>query len=618
MNRYSLALLALLVAPNSAVALTVTSSADSGAGTLRQAILDAAPGDTIDFAGGVTPITLTSAELLINKNLTISGPGANLLTVQRSAVGGTPNFRIFHIASGAFVVTISGLTISNGNIAANGGGISSEIQIPGTLTVADSTVSGNTAAGGSAGGGIENGVQSTLTLTNSTVSGNTAGLGGGIFDNHTVTLRNSTVSGNNTTSSGGGIFCNGCTLTLTSSTVSGNNGGAGNNGGGGIFSGQGTVTLTNSTVSGNTSAGSGGGINIGSGSASLKNTIIAGNTAVGSAPDLTSTGSFTSQGYNLIGKSDGSQGFVNNVNNDQVGTSATPLDPKLGPLQNNGGPTSTHALLPGSPASDKGAAATDPASGSPITADQRGFTRPLDDPSIPNASGGNGSDIGAFEEQTLAPSPTPTLTPTPTPTQTATPTPTTTPPPATTLTPTPTATLTPIVTLGHFLSYGVKTTKGQPSFAPIGPVTLADRFVTRNYDVIKATTLLLPADKNGSGIQDEVTHLLAYAVKPSKGAAKFVPPPDVHVVNQCSDVALIPAQAGERPRPDGEGPQPRSRARPSRRITSSITSSVTRPNRARSSRRGPRSTWRTSSRRGATISRRSTSSAYPSQSRGRR
>ena len=153
MNRYSLALLALLVVPNSALALTVTSSADSGAGTLRQAILDAAAGDTIDFAAGISPITLTSAELLINKSLTISGPGANLLTVRRSTAGGTANFRIFHIASGAFNVTISGLTISNGNIAANGGGISNESTSP--VHIADSTVSGNTAAG-AAGGGIEN------------------------------------------------------------------------------------------------------------------------------------------------------------------------------------------------------------------------------------------------------------------------------------------------------------------------------------------------------------------------------------------------------------------------------------------------------------------------------
>jgi hypothetical protein len=198
--------------------------------------------------------------------------------------------------------------------------------------------------------------------------------------------------------------------------VSGN--GAGGNGGG-IAAGQSTVTLTNSTLSGNTSTGVGGGIGVGSGTASVKNTIIAGNTGAASAPDLAHTGSFTSQGYNLIGKVDGSQGFTNNVNNDQVGTSATPLDPKLGPLQNNGGPTFTQALLTGSPAIDKGAAATDPATGSPITTDQRGLTRPLDDPSIPNASGGNGSDIGSFEEQTLIPPPT-TSTSTTLPTTTST------------------------------------------------------------------------------------------------------------------------------------------------------------------------------------------------------
>ena len=86
MNRYSLALLALLVVPNSALALTVTSSADSGAGTLRQAILDAAAGDTINFAAGITPITLTSAELLINKSLTIRAWKEIKCTIKHSAV----------------------------------------------------------------------------------------------------------------------------------------------------------------------------------------------------------------------------------------------------------------------------------------------------------------------------------------------------------------------------------------------------------------------------------------------------------------------------------------------------------------------------------------------------
>src|SRR6266404_5567953 len=87
-----------------AATITVTSTGDSGAGTLRQAILDANSGDTINFSlAANSTITLTTAELLINKSLTISGPGANLLTVRRGT-GDTPNFRIFHIASGAFIV----------------------------------------------------------------------------------------------------------------------------------------------------------------------------------------------------------------------------------------------------------------------------------------------------------------------------------------------------------------------------------------------------------------------------------------------------------------------------------------------------------------------------------
>src|SRR5207237_3004283 len=168
----------------------------------------------------------------------------------------------------------------------------------------------------------------------------------------------------------------------------------------------------NSTISGNRPNGGVGGIDNQGGSTSavnVKNSIIAGNgnigsQAVGFSSDL--NGTFISQGYNLIGTSGARDtGFTNNVNNDQVGSSATPLDPKLGPLQNNGGSTFTHALLPGSPAIDQGSAATGG------KADQRGLPRPDDDPFIPNASGGDGSDIGAFEVQ--APTPTPTPTPTP-------------------------------------------------------------------------------------------------------------------------------------------------------------------------------------------------------------
>src|ERR1043166_634809 len=97
---------------------TVNSNADDGTGTctvskctLRDAIANAASNDTINFAPGLTTINLTNGELLINKNLTINGPGANLLTVQRNT---TAQFRIFKISNGNLNVTISGLTISKG------------------------------------------------------------------------------------------------------------------------------------------------------------------------------------------------------------------------------------------------------------------------------------------------------------------------------------------------------------------------------------------------------------------------------------------------------------------------------------------------------------------------
>jgi hypothetical protein len=99
-------------------------------------------------------------------------------------------------------------------------------------------------------------------------------------------------------------------------------------------------------------------------------------------------GSFVSGGYNLIGAVNGGTGF--GAPGDQLGSVASPLDPKLGPLQDNGGPTPTMALLTGSPAIDKG-------NSGGLTTDQRGRQRPFDIPNIPNAPGGNGSDIGAFE-----------------------------------------------------------------------------------------------------------------------------------------------------------------------------------------------------------------------------
>ena len=341
------------------------SSADSGAGTLRQAISDAASGDTINFAANITTITLTSGELLIQKFLTISGPGADVLTVQRSSVAGTPAFRIFDIL-GFYNVVISGLKITNG-LASFGGGIS---NTDGNVTIANCTISGNSVT--DSGGGIHSQISfgggASMTITNCTISGNFANIGGSAL--------------------GGGLH-NGGILTMTRCTISGNAAFAG----AGVYNYSGPTTITSSTISGNPAGSSGGGIDNISGAVNLQNTIVAQNTvpAGGTGPDL--SGAFTSQGYNLIGTYLGSTGFSNGVNNDQVGGNPNPiLNAMLGPLQDNGGPTQTRALLSGSSAIDKGYPGGN-------STDQRGFIRPVDSPTIPNASGGDGTDIGAYEVQ---------------------------------------------------------------------------------------------------------------------------------------------------------------------------------------------------------------------------
>jgi hypothetical protein len=379
-----------------AATLTVNSGADAGGTcpgatcTLRQAILVAASGDTINFAAGIATIDLTSSELGIDKNLTITGPGANLLIVERSAANGIPPFRIFSIAPGNFNVTVSGLTIANGS-ATDGAGI---YNSSGTLTVATCTISGNFNNG--CGGGFG------------------CGVGGGVFNDTggTVNITDSTLSRNGGGNGGGGIFNKGGMAIVTNSTISGNFGGA-TGGGGGIFNDTGgTINLTNSTISGNDgtgftgAAGGAGGIrNDAGGTVNARNTIIAKNIKSGAAYDV--GGPLTSQGYNLIGNNNGAT--IVPMTGDQIGTPGSPIDPKLGPLQDNGGPTFTQALLSGSTAIDGGHS-----SGS--NTDQRGLPRPVDNPGIPNAIGGDGSDIGAFEVQTISATPTPTPTPTATPT----------------------------------------------------------------------------------------------------------------------------------------------------------------------------------------------------------
>jgi predicted outer membrane repeat protein len=440
--------------------ITVTNGNDSGPGSLRQALADAQDGDTINFDPSVNIVTLTTAELAITKSITISA-SPQMVTVQRSS---QTEFRIFHVMPG-YSVEINGLTISGGHITGdNGGGILNDNS---TLTFADCTVSGNTIVSASSannsGGGIYN--SGTMSLNQVIVNNNNAvfggqpsavSFGGGISNAGTMIIIAGTVQSNMGFYSGGGILNSGM-MTITGSTISNNQtGNPGHSGGsGGGIVNYGTLTIQDSTISGNRATGGdfegyGGGIY--GNNNTITNSTITGNSAVrgggvagggniahttfsnnsaslaGGALYLTSTlelgntilkagasgvnifnngGSFITHGYNI--SSDDGGGFLNGPG-DQINT-----DPMLGPLQDNGGPTFTHALLPGSPAIDAG----DPKFTPPPYYDQRG-------PVFWRVRNGR-IDVGSFEVQagtTPSPTPTPTASPTPTTTPTATATPT--------------------------------------------------------------------------------------------------------------------------------------------------------------------------------------------------
>jgi hypothetical protein len=304
-----------------------------------------------------------------------------MLTVTGSSLSGnTASGSGFVYGGGIYnsgPLTVTGSTLS-GNTADYGGAIAAF----GMVTVSNSTLSGNF---GRIGGGIYN--PGTLTFTFSTLSGNTVSssggfpaLGGGLFNLGTLTVSNSTLSGN----TGGGIYNDG-RLTVSNSTFSGNTAGIG----GGINSeGNSPVTLTNVTLTANRAGSVGGGLAVFTAlKPVLHNTLIAGNfrRPTGTAPGDVWGILDPSGDNNLIGDGTDMTGLSNGVNGNQVGTADNPIDPRLGPLADNGGPTLTHALLPGSPALDAGnnAYATD--------FDQRG-------PGFPRIVNGI-IDIGAFEFQ---------------------------------------------------------------------------------------------------------------------------------------------------------------------------------------------------------------------------
>ncbi len=287
-----------------------------------------------------------------------------------------------------------------------GGGIDNG----GTLKLILSTVSENLV--GTANGEAQNGVggagisnTGTLLVDRSTISGNevaakavgageTNGYGGGIANSGMLTVSRSTIAGNEVSASGGAMFNTArggglftgndpaLTITVDRSTISGNTISSSTPDfarGGGLAISGGTFSLSASTVTGNSAPGAAN-IDAGVPAASFANTIVADPEGGGENCGI----ALPSAGYNL---DDGeSCGF------DQPSDQAN-ADPLLGLLTDNGGPTPTHALLPGSPAIDRGLF------GGGVTTDQRGLPRPSDFPAIANPAGGDGADVGAYELQ---------------------------------------------------------------------------------------------------------------------------------------------------------------------------------------------------------------------------
>lgn len=356
--------------------LTVTNTNDSGTGSLRQAILDAAAGVTIDFAPSLNGQTITLAsELAINKNLSFVGNG-----VSNTIIDGNNATRLFTVgdnitASWTDLTVTRGRANINSTVNSSGGCILGSNDAVLNLTRVTAHACTATNNGGALWG-------YTINLTDSTISNNTASAGGGgMKGGITITITNSTLSGNNATVMGGGIFLdpNG-SLILTNATLTGNS--AGQDGGGIYGSANSTQTIRHSTITGNTATRQCGGICSVS-QVSLGHTILAGNTA-GSNPDAYVQFG-TSAGYNRIGSIGGT--FTAGTG-DSTGVAIGSLS--LGALADNGGPTQTIAIGVDSVALNAG----DPAfSGSPAT-DQRGMAR---------VQMGR-IDIGAYERANTAPS----------------------------------------------------------------------------------------------------------------------------------------------------------------------------------------------------------------------
>lgn len=404
----------------------------NGVCTLRAAVQESnahAGLDSITLQANTTYLLMRSGDenlalngdLDISDSVTIAGAGPSTIV---DGNGSVVLDRVFQVArciayaeapdgsciNGNLVANISGITIQNGRRAqGNGGGILSS----GILSISNITITNNQATQGG-GGAIYNAAGGVVMLLESSISNNMSGDGGGIFGGASLTVSNSAVRENSAgVGVGGGIYLPSGTASIRASTISGNSSAAGggiavssanqltvvnstisgnfSNGFGGGISSAGSVSLFNSTVTLNVAnsdgegTAMGGGVANGNGTFSLTNSIVTLNDLVGSTTPFFTifaddcAGTISSQGNNIVSTV---------LSHCTVNGAYMQVGANLGPLQENGGQTQTHALIRPSAAIDAGNAAgcTDNL-GAILTTDQRGFLRPE----------GGRCDIGAFE-----------------------------------------------------------------------------------------------------------------------------------------------------------------------------------------------------------------------------
>ncbi|HEX6246878.1 MAG TPA: family 16 glycosylhydrolase, partial [Nocardioidaceae bacterium] len=358
--------------------VTVSSAADSGPGSLRAALGSVCAGGEIDVDPALSGETVAlESALEITKDVTVDGSAAPGLTLS-----GEGRTRVLFVRNSA-TAEVRHLSVHRGRAGALAGGV----LVDGALTldhvtVADSVSEGDNGDPGTVfwqgGGGIYVGDGADLVLRDSTVRDNEAlggngGNGGGLHvgAGSTALIERSTVSGN--TGNVGGALRSRGDVTVVNSTMSGNTSYGWH--GGAVFHSDGSLEVRSSTVTGNTTPtwGDLAAIFVAYGAPRLvlADSVVSGNAAY--ACQAQDGGTVVSAGHNLV-----QDGSCSPVASDLVG-----MDPLLGPLADNGGPTATHALLAGSPAVDGAAVGSAPAT------DQRGVVRPV----------GAGPDIGAFEQE---------------------------------------------------------------------------------------------------------------------------------------------------------------------------------------------------------------------------